>query len=194
MAKDRKLGPDETVDMGPFKYIGYDEEKSKEKKQTYWRLQCHCGKIFSVFCGNFIRLKYRSCGCDRKKTGKGSRTFKGHEGIPSVMWSHMRYSAEKRKIEFAITIEYAWELYLKQDKKCALTGLDIEFPKTYKKKKDKNLMLASLDRKDSNLGYVPGNVQWVYSKINYMKYTNTNDEFIELCELVYKHNLSKSVE
>lgn len=43
----------------------------------------------------------------------------------------MKRNAKKRNIYWSddLTIEYLWDLYLKQDKKCALTGLEISLRK-----------------------------------------------------------------
>ena len=43
---------------------------------------------------------------------------------------------------------------------------------------------ASLDRINSNIGYVVNNIQWVYKDINYMKFKLSNDKFIYYCKLI----------
>jgi hypothetical protein len=48
----------------------------------------------------------------------------------------------------------------------------------------KTLTTASLDRIDSSIGYVEGNVQWIYKPLNTMKGTLSNQEFIQLCKEV----------
>ena len=55
----------------------------------------------------------------------------------------------------------------KQKRKCAITKVPIEI----KGKKEKAVIYksASLDRIDSNKGYVKTNVQWVMLGVNYMK-------------------------
>ena len=65
-----------------------------------------------------------------------------------TQYTRLKRSAEKRNYEFSVSIEYLWNLYLRQDKKCAITGDSIP-----------NIRDASLDRIDSNLGYIEGNVQ-----------------------------------
>jgi hypothetical protein len=47
---------------------------------------------------------------------------------------------------------------------------------------------ASLDRIDSSIGYVEGNVAWVYKPINIMKQTLNSAEFIDLCKKIANHN------
>lgn len=43
---------------------------------------------------------------------------------------------------------------------------------------------ASLDRIDSAKGYVEGNVQWVHKRINLMKGTLSEKDFIAFCQMV----------
>jgi hypothetical protein len=75
--------------------------------------------------------------------------------------------------------DYIWELFLKQDRKCALSGLPIEFGT-----KGRELGTASLDRIDSTKGYTPENVQWLHKDINQMKMDLTEQKFIDLCKKV----------
>jgi hypothetical protein len=41
--------------------------------------------------------------------------------------------------------------------------------------------VASLDRIDSEKGYIPGNVQWVHPAVNFMKHAMAQDVFIDWC-------------
>ena len=70
------------------------------------------------------------------------------------------------------------ELFLKQNRKCALTGQSIFFAKTTREH-DSKQTTASLDRIDSNNGYIEGNVQWVHKKLNMMKQAMPDQEFIQ---------------
>ena len=48
----------------------------------------------------------------------------------------------------------------------------------------------SIDRIDSNKGYYIDNIQLVYPKINMMKFTYSQDEFIDLCKRVSSYTMS----
>jgi hypothetical protein len=85
--------------------------------------------------------------------------------------------ARSRDLEFNLTVEYLWQLFEEQAGKCALSGLPISFGATTK---DRDAT-ASLDRKDSTLGYVTGNVWWVHKEINFMKGTLPLSRFIDYC-------------
>jgi hypothetical protein len=84
-----------------------------------------------------------------------------------------------------ITPKYAWEVFESQDGCCALTGIKLNLPT---KQTDKLHSNASLDRIDSDKGYVEGNVQWLEKRINMMKRNLPSNIFIELCRMVAKHN------
>jgi hypothetical protein len=93
--------------------------------------------------------------------------------------------AKKKKLEVLISIEDAWALFLKQGRRCALTGLPLVMsPKTMQA----GASTASLDRIESTRGYVPGNVQWVHAVINDMKSNFSQDEFTHWCKLVASHD------
>ncbi|RLD70194.1 MAG: hypothetical protein DRI98_08575 [Bacteroidetes bacterium] len=47
-----------------------------------------------------------------------------------------------------------------------------------------NIWKASIDRIDSNKGYVSDNVQWTCWAVNRAKGDLTNDDFIKLCRAV----------
>jgi len=48
---------------------------------------------------------------------------------------------------------------------------------------------ASLDRINSDMGYVEGNVQWVHRDINFMKGCLSQHNFIHLCQLIVKKHI-----
>lgn len=79
-----------------------------------------------------------------------------------------------------MTVQDAWKLFEKQNRKCALTGEEL----TFSKKNNEYDGTASLDRIDSSKGYTLDNVQWVHKKINMMKWDLKQDEFISWCKKV----------
>jgi hypothetical protein len=81
-------------------------------------------------------------------------------------------------------MKYLWELYLHQDKKCALTGLYIEMKLKDDMAYDGYRQIASLDRIDSKLGYCIGNIQWVHKDVNIMKNKFNQDYFLQICKLI----------
>ena len=98
-------------------------------------------------------------------------------------------NAIKRGLSFDLDIDYLWDLFLKQNKKCALTKVDINIVNatiSY----NYHLNTASLDRIDSNQGYIKNNIRWVSKSINYMKNIMTDEQVWELCEII-KESMNK---
>ena len=110
----------------------------------------------------------------------------GYGEISGSFWSIFTSSAEKRKIEVKIDKKYLWDLFVKQKEKCALSNLPIKIDKFGKNKENinNNVFFASLDRINSNIGYLPGNVRWVVREINLMKWKLTEKEFLFLCKKI----------
>ena len=99
----------------------------------------------------------------------------------------LRQNAKDRKLDFDLDIKYVWKLFLKQNRKCALTGETLKFST----KCWSHDATASLDRIDSLKGYVKGNVQWVHKEINMMKQQYSMDMFLDWCKkiVVFNHLL-----
>lgn len=106
-----------------------------------------------------------------------------YESISKNFWNNVKSGAKSRNLDFDITPEYIWFMYLKQNKKCSLSGIDIFFGKN---KKDETT--ASIDRIDNNLGYLINNVQIVHKKINAMKSNMSQSDFIYFCKMVGSNN------
>jgi hypothetical protein len=117
-------------------------------------------------------------------SGPNSKLWLGCGEISGAYFYNIKNNAIKRRLDFDLTIEYIWSLFLKQNKKCALSGVDIGFSK---KNIDKHKTTASLDRIDSSKGYIIENTQWVHKEINRMKMDLNENEFIYWCNLIAKH-------
>jgi hypothetical protein len=159
-----------------------DDPRSKKNGAAYWTCRCECGKVLNVL-GQKIRTKHtQSCGCIRR-TGK--RHWIGHGEISGTYWSVVVRGAEDRGLPMEVTIEHAWDLFLKQKRLCAFTGIELGFSRTRVKSSEQT---ASFDRIDSSKGYVVGNVQWVHKHVNVMKQATGDDEFIGWCMTIAHHS------
>lgn len=77
-------------------------------------------------------------------------------------------------------VDYLYTIFLKQNKKCALTKQKISIGDD-----------ASVDRINSHLYYIEGNLQWVHKTVNQMKRGLSNEEFISWCKTISRHNVIK---
>lgn len=160
-----------------------------KKGLVIWKCVCKCGNEVDV-TGNQLRTgRKKSCGCLQKLTGKKHHSWNGYKGIYKNNWTRIISNSKTRKLPFNITIEYVWELFIKQNKRCALSGVPLTFAPSYKPEEH----TASLDRIDSSKGYVEGNVQWVHKKVNKIKMDMSDKEFIDWCKKVTEHNEHKRI-
>jgi hypothetical protein len=165
----------------------FPNHKSKEKVSE---CLCDCGKTI-VVRSRYIRKGHKlSCGCLRLVNNSEHHGWKGHGEIGAAVWSGIKGSSanRSRKIPFELTIEQGWDLFLKQNRKCALSGVEIQFSKKNPRYEDAKNHTASLDRIDSLKGYTIDNVQWVHKEVNNMKQALPQKKFIEWCRLIANHN------
>lgn len=144
-----------------------------------WLCQCVCGQT-KIYPSKRLKLA-KSCGCRKLVNGEKHHLYKGCGQLPSSLYNKLYEGAINRNLIFDVSIEYLWNLYLEQDKKCAISKVDIFFNPV----KDRT---SSLDRIDSSIGYIEGNVQWVHKVINQMKWDYNQCEFINWCKLIAKNN------
>lgn len=158
--------------------------------QTYYGLKykmwfiCHCGEKYYTQVNSVLKKDSTSCGCSRR--GQNNKLYKGCHLLSGETWCFIKQNAKQRNIEFDITIEYAWELFEYQQRKCALSNIIITLSPTGIDRVKKQT--ASLDRIDSSTGYIEGNVQWVHKHINRIKGVLTEDELFKWVVLMYDHN------
>lgn len=146
--------------------------------------RCKCGLECDVDAYTLVSNKSKSCKtCSLPRLTKKNPSWKGYEEIPASWFRRFRsYS----KIEFSIDMEDVWDLYLKQKRICALTGLPISF-KNDRERGSKHSGIrctASIDRIDSSKGYTKDNIQLVHKDVNIMKNAFDQTYFVELCKAV----------
>lgn len=118
--KTPEKNPIKTGDIfGNLKVIKQVSKKSNSSQKQFM-CRCICRNITTVPKNDLVRGKQSSCGC-KVKPGKDHSNFNGHEEIYKTYWSGAKRGARLRNLEFSISIEYAWELFLKQNKKCAIS-------------------------------------------------------------------------
>lgn len=167
--------------FGELSWLRPSHKTDKNVYHDVW--QCDCGKIVTLRTGDVVNGRIKSCSCKRFKRGKDSALWTGYEEIPGTFWNALQCNARYRKIKIKLTIEEAWEKFIKQNRKCALTGLPLQFISGATAHDG----TASLDRIDSTKDYSIDNVQWVHKTINYIKRDLSDDDFIQWCRKVSAH-------
>lgn len=184
--KSRKDDPD--IDK-KFNKLTIKQYSHTDKRRAAWYIcLCECGKEKTLPKSKVKKGYVKSCGCLNDPWGDRNKNWTGYKEISGVYWKSVRNAARARGIPFDINIEYAWDLFLEQDRKCALTNQDLII-KARHGHKEAN---ASIDRKDSSKPYTPDNIQWVHKDINLMKRDFEQQYFLDLCKQVYLHSEKES--
>lgn len=166
----------------------FNPENRGVGREAFWKCKClKCGKNVnrSIRTRALKDGRTLSCGCLNKeilksKSKNNSVHWKGFGDLPGLYFYDIKTGAERRKIHFELTEKYLWELFQKQDGRCAYSGLQLNF-QTKRKVRNQS---ASLDRIDSSKGYIEGNVQWVHKDINWMKRSLSEQSFLNYCKLI----------
>lgn len=163
--------------------ISRDESVPRGTNSRYWLCKCACGK---EVVKTTLQIKYdsKSCGCRKLRHGSEAHAWEGYEEISLRHWNSIIKSNETRskKILFQITIQEGWDLFIRQNRRCALSGILLTFGNNKHSPKT-----ASLDRIDSSKNYTLDNVQWVHKDVNVMKMDHTQKEFLDWIEKIWLH-------
>lgn len=152
----------------------------KNRSRTAYECVCDCGNKITVDMNSLKRGATKSCGCYFKDV-----VLTGYKELSGQQWSRIKYSATIRNLEFNINVNQAYDLYIKQNKKCALSGVPINLNKVYKGNAESNT--ASLDRIDSSKGYTIDNIQWLHKTVNIMKSNMSDEVFINWCKTILEY-------
>lgn len=114
---------------------------------------------------------------------KGKSKYPPSKYFNGALIHKWQKNAKARNIEWHLSYSELDKLWERQNGRCALTGREL-IPLSRATK----MVIASLDRIDSNKSYTVDNVQLVTGMINIMKNILNNEEFIVLCkEVSYVH-------
>lgn len=159
--------------------------KDVNLSKNYLDQQRYFDLCFLVFNYNKIKVKEINVEIWNRKT-----KLKGIGNLGLTKWTDIKRSAKKRGIDFNLSIEDGWGLYVEQKCRCALSNVPIYFALPGGFNNDKNYILqnnestASLDRIDSNYGYELNNVQWVHKDVNLIKLKFNSKYFYNICKFI----------
>jgi hypothetical protein len=159
--------------FGMLSVVGFSEVS--RNGHARFHVKCDCGVEKTILGTHLVSGKTQSCGKHRRTP----RNWKGCGTVSATYFNSLKRGATGGKgrapIDFNVSIEYLAELLDEQQMgKCALTDLPISI-------RDGT---ASVDRINSDVGYLEGNVQWLHKDVNMMKRHYSTDYFNHLCSLV----------
>ncbi len=176
--------------IGQLTVVAFLRKVERGVKNTYYYdCLCSCGNHIELTRWKLITHHTASCGCRKTRTGTDNPSWTGYQEISGQFWHGYEAGAIKRSLPFTVTIEEAWALYEKQDRRCALSGLCLNMKATWdnETRRYNNARTASLDRINSSKGYEPGNIQWVHKDLQRMKSDWAQGYFLDVCKSVALH-------
>jgi len=162
--------------------------KGPEKfKSRYILCKCECGTESDIQIIRLMNATSNGCNlCSAARDWSIQRCAGDCVGTLSrTQYAQYKNCAKRRNISWELTMEIVWELFEKQEGKCAVSGipliLNVKIPRKGK------LNTASIDRIENDKPYTKDNIQWVHKDVNKLKSTFSMERFIELCKLIASH-------
>ena len=149
------------------------------------------------FCSRSCAGKYNCCHRS-KKMFEYSKSEKNIQHLLKInktnnIKNKFRYclrNCRKRFKECTITLDDLQEQWNKQNGICPYSGIQLVIP-TYQYNHNNPIFTASVDRIDSSKGYIPGNIQFVSTCINYLKNTMSDKDTRFICKCIAEHFCSE---
>lgn len=134
---------------------------------------------------NTYKLTYSCKDCSKKKIHEYRNT---ESGFWVSMWNNLSSNAKNRGLELSINKEDIKDIWDEQKGLCAITKLPMEKVKAQRTTRSRffNQFRASIDRIDSEKGYVKGNIRMVCAYVNVMKLDQTDEQLKFWCESILK--------
>lgn len=140
---------------------------------------CICG---NKFINKLDKIKCMGdCGCLYKKELNDKRNEKRSKyPIDPSYLNRLYHCAKRRGYEFSVSYNELYELFLKQNNRCAISGMNITL--SY------DNMTSSVDRINSSYGYYIDNLQWVHKDVNFIKMEYSNQYVIDSASEIANFN------
>lgn len=173
------------------------DRKGKTGK-SYYLCQCSCGKTTLASRSDLVTGNVKSCRCLRRELP--STVFKKEKGSVSytALYNRNIRGAKLRKLTFNVPSEYYKKLICSP---CYYCGAEPKPFNAYNLKQQINMTTTAVkeawiqvngvDRINPNVGYEVGNIVPCCTKCNYGKMSWSEEEYINHCYEVVKHQESK---
>jgi hypothetical protein len=180
-----------------FEKYGYPVDMKKQPKPSKTGIQTIFeSKVYQEF--KDLRGENRTQLMLRNPTKKEiadwnwrQENFEDVKNILTFLRANLNRAANRgdvsQKIE--VSLDYVYSVGADQDFVCALTGSELEFTRGGQMWLGKwcNPNSCTIDRIDSNKGYIKGNIQLITWKANCLKQHLNNEELIEFCKDVAQY-------
>jgi hypothetical protein len=168
---------------GKLKALNKTEIKNGE---AFYECQCECGNIVEVRGGNLVTGGSKSCGCQRTRT-RIDKSIAGESAFNHI-YANYKCLARRRKINFQLTKEEFREIINQNCFYCnkSPSNIDGKYFTTG------SYLYSGIDRIDSNLGYIIGNVVPCCKICNVMKSNLSKNDFLNHIKQIYHFNINNT--
>ena len=149
-----------------------------------------CAMKFNSMHPTQKMIDYSNSEKNKEHLRKLKPTLHLYDRFPEKKFNYFLRNCRKRYKECTITLQDLKEQWDKQNGICPYSGISLTIP-TYKKNHCNPIYNASVDRIDSTKGYIPGNIQFVSTCINYMKNTMSDSDTRLMCKHIAEHFYSE---
>jgi hypothetical protein len=158
--------------------------------------ECSCGEVRPEYFYNGRKTKckicdaeiaknrYRNLSNDNKVIYIKNQTKWVCDNIIKVRVLGAKHRAMRKNIAFDIDEAFITELLNKQKGKCFYSGVMLDLTSIGSNDNQMNLNTLSIDRFNSNIGYIKSNIVLVTAIVNTMKNDLSHDNFINTIDLV----------
>lgn len=149
------------------------------QSNAVWLWKCDCGNKKEIRANSVKLQKTRSCGC----IGYNWSGLSNHDRALNRIYSNYKYNAQKRELIFKLDKDSFFELIKKPCFYCGSTFTNKLKRKV--RKRDYEMLYNGIDRKDSTIGYINGNVVSCCFLCNVMKNQLTIEQFMKQVKKIY---------
>lgn len=157
---------------------GEIHQKPESEYNRNARMNRHnfCSRSCSVkFCNKYITKEYSTS----DKNLENLHRYRENRRTELTPFSYSMRSIRSRYKDYDVDSQYLKEIWDSQNGICPYSGIKLVLPEFNNTNKNDVRYRASVDRIDSSLGYIRGNIQFISTPINYMKNTMSNEDTIE---------------
>jgi hypothetical protein len=160
-------------EMIGFRYgrLVVESFNSRDSKTSIWNCVCDCGEKCLVKLGKLRSGTTKSCGCYQQECRVSSNRTHGMSGSKEFELLHAaKHRSKKKGLDFNLELS---DIIIPE--KCPY--FDIVLKNGSLSNKDNS---PSIDRIDSSLGYVKGNIEIISWRANQIKSNGTGDDHLAI--------------
>jgi hypothetical protein len=169
---------------GNFK-VEKSNNRLKNRNLNYHEVKCECGKVFWIVSYNW-KVSEQCPECWLKLMSKNNITHSNSQNIIGQLFYSAKQRAKKSKVDFDIEIG---DIIIPEY--CPILKIKLDVRQGFSDNRKPRFNAPSIDRINSALGYIKGNIIIMSYKANVLKKDGTSTEHIKVAEFMEKMGIIK---